>query len=347
MQVGIIGLGFMGMVHYRAYQQVRGARVAALSTRNAKRLSGDWRDIRGNFGPPGAVEDLSRVRQYADWRELLDDPAIDLVDICLPPALHAPVACAALAAGKHVFCEKPIAVSLADAERMVAASTKHGRQLFVGHVLPYLPEYKFARAAIESGKYGRLLGAHFKRVVADPAWIANYYDPHEVGGPLVDLHIHDVHYLLLTCGRPKAVFSRGRLRGEVVEFVETQYVYDDPELSVTATGGVLRQQGREFTHAFEIHLERATLLFDFALFAGGQTQLLPLTRLTAKGAVERPELPGSGDPEAAFAAEIGDVVAAVAGRRAAPALAASLARDALALCHKEGQSVRRGTLVKI
>lgn len=347
MQVGIIGLGFMGMVHYRAYQKVRGARVAAIATRNAKRLSGDWRDIRGNFGPPGGVEDLKRVARHADWRALLDDPAIDLVDICLPPALHAPVACAALAAGKHVFCEKPIAVSLADAERMVAASKKHDRQLLVGHVLPYLPEYKFAREAIAGGKYGALLGAHFKRVVADPAWIANYYDPREVGGPLVDLHIHDTHFLLLACGRPTAVFSRGRMRGDVVEFVESQYVYDDPALCVTSTSGVLRQQGREFTHAFEIHLEKATLLFDFALFAGGQTQLLPLTRLTAKGAVERPKLPGSGDPEEAFAAEIADVAAAVGGRRAAPALAAPLARDALALCVKEGASVTRGKVVKV
>lgn len=347
LHVGIIGLGFMGLVHYRAYRQARGIRVAALATRNPKRRSGDWRDIRGNFGPPGGVEDVSRLRTYSDWRDLLDDPAIDLVDICLPPALHAPAACAALAAGKHVFCEKPIAVAPADARRMVAAAEKHRRQLLIGHVLPYLPEYRFARAAIESGKYGKLLGAHFKRVVADPAWIANYYDPREVGGPLIDLHIHDAHYLLLTCGRPKSVQSRGRLRGEVVEFVETQYVYEDPALCVTSTSGVLRQQGREFTHAFEIHLEKATLLFDFALFAGGQTQLLPLTRLDARGRVERPKLPGTGDPEEAFAAEIADVAAALSGRRAAPALAASLARDALELCLKEGESVTRGTLVKI
>jgi predicted dehydrogenase len=153
--------------------------------------------------------------------------------------------------------------------------------------------------------------------------------------------------LLLTCGRPQAVHSRGRLRGDVVEFVETQYVYEDSALSVTSTSGVLRQQGREFTHAFEIRLEKATLLFDFALFAGGETHLLPLTRLGARGRVERPRLPGTGDPEEAFAAEIADVVAAVSGRRAAPALSATLARDALELCLKEGQSVKRGTLVKV
>src|SRR5262245_40515177 len=127
MNVGIVGIGFMGMTHYRAYQKVRGARVTAIATRDAKKLAGDWRSIKGNFGPPGDVVELSKVDQHSDWRELVASPQVDLVDICLPPNLHAEVAQAALAAGKHVLVEKPISTSLAEAKRMVAVAARHGR----------------------------------------------------------------------------------------------------------------------------------------------------------------------------------------------------------------------------
>ena len=68
LKVGIVGIGFMGMIHYLAYQQVRGAKVTAIATRDKKKLAGDWRGIKGNFGPPGTQMDLRGVRGYADWR---------------------------------------------------------------------------------------------------------------------------------------------------------------------------------------------------------------------------------------------------------------------------------------
>ena len=92
-----------------------------------------------------------------------------------------------------------------------------------------------------------------------------------VGGPLVDLHIHDAHFIRLACGMPTALFSSGRLRGDVVEFASTQFLYPKENLAVTATSGVLSQQGRSFTHAFEIYLERATLIYDFAVLDGKPT----------------------------------------------------------------------------
>jgi predicted dehydrogenase len=341
--VGIVGIGFMGMIHYLAYQQVRGVKVTAIATRDKKRRAGDWRGIQGNFGPAGRQMDLRRVRGYADWHELVDDPAIDVVDICLPPALHAEVSLAASAAGKHVFCEKPIALVPRDAERMVRAAEKAGKQLLIGHVLPFMPEYAFARNAIESGKYGKLLGGHFKRVIADPQWIPDFYDPQRIGGPVVDLHIHDAHFIRLVCGMPSAVFSTGRLRGEVVEFVDTQFLFDEQRLAVSATSGVIAQQGRSFTHAFEIYLERATILYDSAVFAGQPTTATPLTLLTADGRVRRPALKAVD----AFAAEIAEVVRAVKGNRPSELLGGGLARDALAICQRETESVQSGRLVRL
>src|SRR3977135_3957798 len=97
-RIGIVGVGFMGMIHYLAARRLKGARVIALCSRDPKKLAGDWRGVRGNFGPAGEQMDLGSVRPYGSLDALLDDPTIDLVDICTPPGNHAEAAIAALEA---------------------------------------------------------------------------------------------------------------------------------------------------------------------------------------------------------------------------------------------------------
>lgn len=344
-RVGIAGIGFMGMIHFEAYRKVRGAKVAAIYSRSEKKRAGDWRGIQGNFGPPGSVVDLKGIAAHATYEELLADSKVDVVDICLPPDQHAEAAIQALQAGKHVLCEKPIALSTREADAMVEAARKAKRQLLIGHVLPFFPEYRFLHEAVQRGKYGRLLGGHFKRVINEPAWLPDFFNPRVVGGPLVDLHIHDAHLIRMLCGMPRAVFSQGRMRGEVAEFATTQFIYDDGP-QIAATSGVIRQAGRAFTHAFEVHFERATLLYDFSVIGGEPVTSMPLTVLDAKGGVQRPTL-GSGDPVAGFVAELNEMQRAIAQGRPSPILDGPLARDALLLCHKQQQSVRQGRLVKV
>ena len=344
--VGIAGIGFMGMIHYLAYQKIRGAKVRAICEQDAKRLAGDWRSIQGNFGPRGQQMDLKGITRYAALDDLLADPNVEMIDVCLPPSWHADVAVAALKAGKHVFCEKPIALNVPDAKRMVAAARRAGKQLLIGHVLPFFPEYQFAYKAITSGKYGKLLGGYFKRIVSDPTWLSDYYNPAITGGPMLDLHVHDAHFIRLVCGMPSAVQSVGSMRGEVVERFSTQFRFDDPDLIVTAACGVIDQQGRPFTHAYEIYLERATLLFDFAVIGKGLDTHMPLTVLTHQGRVLRPKL-GSGDPIDGFVAELNEMVRAVRTNTPSPLLHGELARDAIVLCQKQTQSVRTGRTVKV
>ena len=346
-RVGITGIGFMGMIHYLAYQRIKGVKVVAMCESDQKRLRGDWRGIKGNFGPPGEMMDLSGIDTYTNYDELLANPTVDMVDICLPPALHADFTVKALQAGKHVFCEKPIALKVKDGERMVKASEKAGKLLMIGQVLPFFPEYSHAYKLITGGKYGKLLGGFFKRIISDPLWVPNFYDPNRVGGPLLDLHIHDAHFIRLLCGMPEAVYSSGRTRGEVVEFLTTQFVYPaEQRLSVTATSGVLYQQGRSFTHGFEIYLEKASLLYDFQVIDGQPITTMPLTILDARGKVSKPDL-GPGDPIDAFEAELTAAAKAVKTGNPSPISSADLARDALILCHKQSESVFKGKLVKV
>jgi len=344
--VGIAGIGFMGMTHYNAYQKVRGAKVRALCETDEKRLAGDWRSIQGNFGPRGTMVDLSGIDRHRELAAMLADPKLDLIDICLPPQMHADAAVAALKAGKHVFCEKPIALNPKDAQRMVKAADQAGRLLMIGHVLPFFPEYRFAYQAVTSGRYGTLLGGHFKRIISDPLWLPHFYDPKACGGPMIDLHVHDAHFIRVLFGMPRAVQSVGAMRGAVVERFTTQFLFDNKDLVVTAASGVINQQGRPFTHGYEIHLEKATLLYDAATIGKDWVVGYPVTALTQDGKVVRPKIEGA-DPTEAFVEEIKEVVRCVrAGERSA-LLAGALASDALVLCEKQTESVKRGRAVKI
>jgi len=344
--VGLAGIGFMGWIHWLGYKLVPGAKVSAISTRDAKRRSGDWRGIQGNFGPPGEQVELSGVRAYEQLEELLADPSIDLVDLCLPPHLHAEAAEKAFAAGKHVFCEKPLALTAADAERMVAAARRAGRQLLVGHVLPFFPGFAQARQAAVDGRYGRLLGGSFKRVISDPTWLKDFYDPAKVGGPLIDLSVHDAHFIRMLFGRPVSLTSQGRMRGDVVEYCHTMFRFADPSLEVNASGGVILQQGRGFTHGFEIHFEKATMQFEFAVIGGKGRTFMPLTVYDAAGGVLEPDT-GDGDPVKAFGEQLAEVVRSVSSGAASPVLSGDLARDAIVICLRQTDSVRSGRSVSV
>jgi predicted dehydrogenase len=343
--IGIVGIGFMGMIHYLAARNLAGAKVVALCSRDPKKLAGDWTSIQGNFGPRGTMMDLSGHARYPEIPALLADPNVDLVDLCVPNDEHARLAIRALEAGKHVLVEKPIALTTADADAMLAAAKASGKLLMVAQVLPFFPEFAFAAEAVRSGRYGAVRAAHFFRVISKPDWSAGIADVDRSGGPAIDLHIHDTHFIGLVCGVPKAVHSRGVVDGGAVVYLDTQYLYDEPGPAVSATSGALSQSGRPFAHGFEIYLERATLSFAFANL-GGTGQVSPLSVILPDGTVERPEL-GAGDPIDGFTAELGVAAGSVARGVTAPELSGALARQALAVCHAEVESVKQRRAVTI
>ena len=337
-RVGIVGIGFMGWIHWLAYQRASGVEVRAIATRDEAKRRGDWTSIRGNFGPPGGHVDLSQVAIYDDIAKMVAAPDIDVVDICLPPHLHLAAALQAFEHGKHVFCEKPLAVSLADCDQLVAAAKKSGRQLIVGHVLPFFPEFAAARRMVESEEYGRPIGGMFKRIISDPTWLTDFYDAQRVGGPVVDLHVHDAHFIRTLFGMPQSVSAVGRLRGEVVESFQALFRFADQSIVVGASSGVIPSQGRPFTHGFELQLERATLQFELAAFADGQVEVMPLKVLTSDGQVVRPQA-GPHDDIEGFVSEIDELKRAVESNSPSPLLGGEMARDAIAICHAVSKSV--------
>jgi len=347
LNVGIVGIGFMGMTHYNAYNEIDGVQVRAICETDEKRRAGDWTSIKGNFGPQGEVIDVSGMNCYAKAEEIIADAEIDMIDVCLPPSLHADITVKALEAGKHVFCEKPMALAASEAKRMYDAAQAAGKMLLIGHVLPYFPEYAYALEVINSGKYGKVLGGHFKRMISDPAatWLPDFYNPETVGGPMLDLHIHDAHFIRVLFGMPSKVRTVGSMRGECVDRFSTQFLFDDPDLVVTAQSGVIDQQGRPFTHAYEIYLEKATILFDYAAVAGGLDTSIPVTLFEPDGTVTRPEI--AGGPVEAFKAELTEVTRAVTEGSTSPLLDGLLARDAMTICACQTESAKTRKAVDI
>jgi predicted dehydrogenase len=338
-RIGIVGIGFMGRIHYLAAQRLSGAKVTAICSRDPAKLAGDWRATRGNFGPEPGLVDLTGIKKYSAVADLLADPDIDLIDICTVTDQHAPIAIQALQAGKHVLVEKAIALTPADADAMLAAAKSAGKLLMVAHVLPFFPEFRHAAEIIRGGQYGKVLAAHFKRVIAKPDWSADIADAAKTGGPAVDLHIHDTHLIGLVCGVPQQVFAVGTVEGDAVTYLTTSYLYGPGGPAVTCSSGAICMSGRPFVHGFEIYLEKASLIYD----SGG----VPLTLLTADGKATQPALPGSGDALTAFTDELQTAVAGVQAGREPDLLRGQLARDALVLCHRECESVKTGRPVAV
>jgi predicted dehydrogenase len=133
-RIGILGAGFMGRGHYDRYQKIPGVQVTAWADVEADRRKGVLL-AQGNIDLGLKKLDLSGVTTYAGAAQLIAKAKVDVVDVCLPTYLHSRYAVAALQAGKHVFCEKPMALSLAQADAMVAAANQSGRTLMIGHCI--------------------------------------------------------------------------------------------------------------------------------------------------------------------------------------------------------------------
>jgi predicted dehydrogenase len=336
-RIGIVGIGFMGMIHFLAARKLKDARVEGICSRDGKKLAGDWRSIQGNFGPRGEMMDLSGIKKYRQPDDLLADPSIDLIDVCNPTNLHPETAIKALQAGKHVLVEKAIALEPKDADAMLAAAKKANRLLMVAHVLPFFPEFAFAAQAIRAGQYGKLLGGHFKRVISKPDWSAEIGDASKTGGPAIDLHIHDTHFIGLIAGMPNHVFSTGVVSNGAVDYLTTAYLYGPNGPAVTCSSGAVAMKGRPFVHGYELYLEKATLVYE--------SGTCPLTVLKADGTSEQPKLAGGDDATTAFTLEIQAAVDGIKASREPDLLSGKLARDALVLCYRECESVKSGKVV--
>jgi len=336
-RVGLVGIGFMGWIHYLAYQRSQSAKLVGFASSDPKKRAGNWTGIQGNFGPPGEQIDIDGLRTWDSLEKMVHDPNIDVIDICLPPFMHLDATILALENGKHVFCEKPFALKSSDCQKILDAAAAADRQVMVAHVLPFMGPFAYATQLVQNGTYGRPIGGYFKRVISNPTWIPDFYDPDRVGGPMIDLHVHDTHWIQMLFGSPTEVSAVGTKSGTVAKYAQVVYRFADPEIAVSSTSGVVDAPGRPFTHGFELHLEKAMLQFEFAAYTDG-SETVPLRVLTHDGEVIHPELESS-DEIAAFVAEIDEMAECIRDKRASKILDGGLAAQAISIAEAIQRSV--------
>ncbi len=269
--IGLIGCGFIGKVHalaYRAAPAVFGAatpRLAMLADVDAATAA-------------AAAESLGFARSTGDWRELVADPEVDVVDITTPNHLHEEMALAAVAAGKAVYCEKPLAPTAEGAARMAEAAAAAGVRTMVGFNYLKNPITALAKEIIEGGEIGEVFGYrgwHFEDYMHDPHTLVNAWrlDPATGDGVTSDLGSHAIsmaRYLVgdiaeVSAQRTTVVRTRevdGRPREVAVPDTVSALV----RFAGGATGTVEASwmaAGRKHTIAAEVWGTGGSLAFDF------------------------------------------------------------------------------------
>ncbi|HWE04369.1 MAG TPA: Gfo/Idh/MocA family oxidoreductase [Tepidisphaeraceae bacterium] len=259
--IGIIGLGFMGRTHYEAWQKLGDAQVIMVADQNPRRAAGDLSGGWGNLGTGGITQlPMDRIRGVTDFHELIDDPHVDVIDICVPTPGHVELALRALASGKHVLCEKPLALSSADARRIGAAAAGAGGFFMPCMCVRFWPQWEWLKSAVVEQRYGKVKSAVFRRLGSMPSgW---FKEGKLSGGALFDLHVHDVDFIYHLFGKPAGVFSRGysKTSGEI-DHIVTQYLFDDYPL-VIAEGGWCMADGYPFAAKYTVNFERGTADYD-------------------------------------------------------------------------------------
>jgi predicted dehydrogenase len=285
LRIAIIGCNFMGKAHSNAWRQA--SRFFPLPLQPVLQVA----CARHEAAARAFADTWGGRHVETDWRKVLERDDVDVVDISLPQHLHHEVAVAAARAGKHLFCEKPLALKVADAEAMVAAAEQAGVVHYVNHNYRRTPAVRLARQLIEEGRIGRIFhwrGAYQQDWIVDPEFPLTWHLQKETAGsgPHGDLNSHSVdlaHYLVgdirtVSCltasfikerplpGEGAATFSAGAggaaARGEVT-------VEDASLMMVEFVGGAVGSfeatrfaPGRKNRNTFEIYGSEGSLVFD-------------------------------------------------------------------------------------
>ncbi len=264
--VGVIGLGFIGQTHARAVAELRAlgvdVRLSAVCDRSPDRVTGRVTPPLAIDAAPGAaLFDPADVTVHTDARRLIDDPHVDLVVIATPTDTHVDLAAAALKAGKHVLCEKPIALDSTDVRQLAETAYRTQRLCMPAMCMRFWPGWTDLKAAVDTQRLGPVRSAAFERLGCPPSWNTPFYtDIARSGGTLFDLHVHDADIIFWLFGRPEEVVCVG-----TPAHVTTIYRFD------TSRGGpthVVAHAGQDFTPPFPFRMtfavafERGSMAFD-------------------------------------------------------------------------------------
>ena len=317
MKAAIIGAGFIADFHAAGYAGLPDVQLCAVCDADAARAE--------------RMAEEYRCAAYTDAAEMLAREKPDAVSVCLPTWLHAEYTIAALRAGAHVLCEKPMALTMEDCEAMAETAERCGRVLMIGQVLRWWPEYETMAAHIRRLGTPRYLRAQRLQHSSREGW---FMDPKRGGGALFDLLVHDLDYMCSVAGQRPAVLAANGSRGPEGSWRRIS-------VSLKWDGGPYGQidacncmpAGYPFTAGFRAEYAQAALEYAFQVPLNIGANVPAETRLTLfeNGGVEA--LPTADDAQSrAFSREIAAFIAGAA--RGVSALPAAETVDTMRLVHE-------------
>ena len=327
-RVGVLGAGFMGGVHARAYASLPDVEVAAIFSPSPDR------------GQP--LADELGTHWTSSLAEVVTDPTIDAIDVCLPTPHHRAATESALADGKHVMLEKPIALTLEDADALVDLAARTDRVFMIAHVLRFWPEYVEIARQVASGELGKPRSGFASRRQPFPAWSALFSRADLTGGAVIDMMIHDYDALNWIFGAPLAVSARGERNPRSGGFDQVQALIDYGDgASALVDGGMMMPESYPFSSRLEVLCERGAL--EYAFRAGGRSVEM------GAGVNELTLFPNEGNPLRLAPAQIDPYVAecayfieAIRGGKGADRATPADGRRALAVALAARDSLERG-----
>lgn len=325
LKVGILGAGTMGSMHASCYAQLPDVEVAAIADKRA--------DLARKIAEPLGA----RVYEEAD--ELIERAEVDIVDVCLPTPMHKEFVVKAARAGKHVFCEKPLALTIADGEEMIEECEKAGVKFMVGHVLRYFHEYVAIKNQIDAGAIGRPAVVRASRCASQPLGWQDWYRKREMsGGVCLDLIIHDFDFLRWCLGDVERVYAKGTTFTDI----PVEYAL----VTLRFKNGVIAHVEGSWAHSgffttFEVAGTDGLLYFDSR--TASPIRIFVRRKGEEKAAVEVPESPVNESP---YLREIRHFVECVAHNRE-PEITGRDALEAIRIALAALESMKTGKPVTL
>ena len=332
-KAGVCGYGALGHVHANGLHQLPGVRIEAVCDKRPEQLTA--KEVAFNVQTDAPAFDVRECRTYTDFGEMLSREKLDVVAMALPTDLHAEYAIRALDAGCHVFSEKPMALTPAECDRMLAAARRAGRQLMVAQCLRFWPEYEWLLGAIRDRRYGRLRSLTMERIGAYTTWSCEDWmnTPVRAGGMILDLHLHDVDWAWHALGKPRRLCAAGR-RGARGGMDDVTAVWEYDETLVTLRGSWLTAG---FTMDFRAIFDEATI--EFGVHPD------PALRLRRHGGAPDEKPPVS--TESGYLRELRYFLECVRGEHPNAVCPPESTAASVALIAKESEAIARGTWLEL
>jgi predicted dehydrogenase len=288
MKVGLIGAGLMGTTHADVWSKKDDANLSAVLECDKER----GLEIEKKYG----------CTVFCEADQFFEEGEFDLVDVCVPTSLHEKLVIEALEREKHVFCEKPLTLSVDSALRIQEKVRESGKKFMAAQVIRFWPQYIKIREMVEEGTLGEVRKVHAYRIAEIPQWGTWFRKPELGGGALYDLHIHDLDYIYSLFGVPNDVYARGR-KGDFDAWDSLTSTLSWDSMDATIETDWTYPKGFPFQFGIRVRGTEGAFLYSFEVTGNVESKESAQERLLYITSGEIKEIDCSGMPDG-YTAEI-------------------------------------------